>query len=85
MQNGDLDGRGLLTSILYAEGTIASFKVILPETSNNTSLLARNNRVGVNDNLYDGHDDEQELLSRELPDAQVLEPTPGEPLEIPTS
>lgn len=25
----------------------------------------------------------QELLSKELPDAQLLEPTPGEPLEIP--
>ena len=25
----------------------------------------------------------QELLSKELPDAQVLEPTPGVPLEVP--
>lgn len=29
--------------------------------------------------------DEQELLSRELPDAKVLMPIPGEPLEISTS
>eukprot|EP00268_Persea_americana_P047724 TRINITY_DN4999_c0_g1_i1.p1 TRINITY_DN4999_c0_g1~~TRINITY_DN4999_c0_g1_i1.p1 ORF type:complete len:342 (+),score=62.23 TRINITY_DN4999_c0_g1_i1:137-1162(+) len=52
MNNGDLDSKGLLSSILYSEGTIESFK---------------------------------ELLSRELPDAKVLMPIPGEPLEISTS
>lgn len=49
MRNGDLDSKGLLSSIITKEGTIESFK---------------------------------ELLSKELPDAQVLEPTPGVPLEI---
>ncbi|XP_058087693.1 uncharacterized protein LOC131234764 isoform X1 [Magnolia sinica] len=49
MKNGDLDSKGLLSSIVYAKGTIESFK---------------------------------ELLSRELPDAEVLEPRPGVPLEI---
>ncbi|KAM0961399.1 hypothetical protein ACFX15_020233 [Malus domestica] len=50
MTNGDLDAKGLLASLVSAEGTIESFK---------------------------------ELLSKELPDAQVLQPTPGVPLEIP--
>ncbi|KAG6671429.1 hypothetical protein I3843_16G003400 [Carya illinoinensis] len=50
MKNGDLDSKGLLSSIIQVEGTIESFKV---------------------------------LLSKELPDAQVLEPTPGVPLQIP--
>ncbi|XWS23275.1 hypothetical protein CRYUN_Cryun29cG0107400 [Craigia yunnanensis] len=50
MKNGDLDGKGLLASIIQAEGTVESFK---------------------------------ELLSKELPDAQALEPTPGAPLQIP--
>ncbi|KAE8100757.1 hypothetical protein FH972_018620 [Carpinus fangiana] len=50
MKNGDLDSRGLLASIIQAEGTLESFK---------------------------------ELLSKELPDTQVLEPTPGVPLEVP--
>lgn len=49
MKNGDLDSKGLLATIIKAEGTVESFK---------------------------------ELLSRELPDAKVLEPTPGVPLEI---
>ncbi|KAJ4841362.1 hypothetical protein Tsubulata_016493 [Turnera subulata] len=49
MKNGDLDSKGLLSSLIQAEGTIESFK---------------------------------ELLAKELPDAQVLEPTPGVPLEI---
>ncbi|KAB2624317.1 BRO1 domain-containing protein BROX [Pyrus ussuriensis x Pyrus communis] len=50
MTNGDLDAKGLLASLVSAEGTIESFK---------------------------------DLLSKELPDAQVLQPTPGVPLEIP--
>ncbi|KAL6007593.1 hypothetical protein ACLOJK_033092 [Asimina triloba] len=50
MKNGDLDSKGLLSRIIYAEGTVESFK---------------------------------DLLSRELPDAEVLEPQPGIPLEIP--
>ncbi|ERN05459.1 uncharacterized protein LOC18433639 isoform X2 [Amborella trichopoda] len=50
MKNGDLDSKGLLSRIIFAEGTMESFK---------------------------------ELLSKELPGAQVLEPTPGVPLEIP--
>uniref|UniRef100_A0A1J3HGQ7 Metallo-beta-lactamase domain-containing protein n=1 Tax=Noccaea caerulescens TaxID=107243 RepID=A0A1J3HGQ7_NOCCA len=49
MQNGDLDAKGILASIVKKEGTIESFK---------------------------------ELLSRELPKAQVLEPIAGVPLEI---
>ncbi|KAJ8760754.1 hypothetical protein K2173_018668 [Erythroxylum novogranatense] len=49
MKNGDLDSKGLLASIIQAEGTIESFK---------------------------------ELLTKEVPDAQVLEPTPGVPLEV---
>ncbi|GMY18309.1 hypothetical protein FCV25MIE_13548 [Fagus crenata] len=49
MKNGDLDGKGLLASIIQAEGTIESFK---------------------------------ELLSKELPEVQVLEPTVGVPLEV---
>ncbi|XP_072985851.1 uncharacterized protein [Typha latifolia] len=49
MKNGDLDTKGILSAILYNEGTLESFK---------------------------------EMLSRELPDALVLEPTPGLPLEI---
>ncbi|KAJ7943199.1 Metallo-hydrolase/oxidoreductase superfamily protein [Quillaja saponaria] len=49
MKNGDLESKGLLSSIIESEGTIESFK---------------------------------ELLSKELPDARVLEPTPGLPLEI---
>ncbi|KAF8075520.1 hypothetical protein N665_1089s0013 [Sinapis alba] len=49
MQNGDLDAKGILASIIKKEGTIESFK---------------------------------ELLSRELPKAQVLEPIAGVPLEI---
>ncbi|GLT34493.1 hypothetical protein SLA2020_090030 [Shorea laevis] len=51
MKNGDLDSKGILATIIEAEGTVESFK---------------------------------ELLSKELPDAQVLEPTPGVPLEIPS-
>ncbi|XVF86050.1 hypothetical protein PTKIN_Ptkin17bG0169400 [Pterospermum kingtungense] len=50
MKNGDLDSKGILTSIIKSEGTVESFK---------------------------------ELLSKELPDAQALEPTPGVPLRIP--
>lgn len=49
MQNGELDSRGLLASIVKGEGTVESFK---------------------------------ELLSKELPDVQLLRPTPGVPLEI---
>ncbi|KAI9071464.1 hypothetical protein K1719_046573, partial [Acacia pycnantha] len=49
MKNGDLDNKGLLASLVRAEGTVESFK---------------------------------ELLSKELPAAKVLEPTPGVPLEI---
>ncbi|KAJ0989213.1 hypothetical protein J5N97_007569 [Dioscorea zingiberensis] len=49
MKNGDQDAKGILSAILYAEGTIESFK---------------------------------ELLSRELPEACMLEPIPGVPLEI---
>ncbi|KAL0408832.1 UNVERIFIED_CONTAM: hypothetical protein Sradi_1817600 [Sesamum radiatum] len=49
MKNGDLDSKGLLSSLIEAQGTIESFK---------------------------------EILSKELPDAKVLEPTPGVPLEI---
>ncbi|XP_028768222.1 uncharacterized protein LOC114725817 isoform X2 [Neltuma alba] len=49
MKNGDLDSKGLLASLVRAEGTVESFK---------------------------------ELLSKELPAAKVLEPTPGVPLEI---
>lgn len=49
IKNGDLDSKGVLASIIQAEGTIESFK---------------------------------ELLSKELPNAQVLEPTPGVPVEI---
>ncbi|KAL9275339.1 hypothetical protein AKJ16_DCAP23529 [Drosera capensis] len=50
MKNGDLDAKGLLASIVRAEGTLESFK---------------------------------ELLSKNLPNAQVLEPIPGVPLEVP--
>ncbi|KAK7407572.1 hypothetical protein VNO78_09525 [Psophocarpus tetragonolobus] len=49
MQNGDLDSKGLLASLVSGEGTIESFK---------------------------------ELLSKELPYAKVIEPTPGVPVEI---
>ncbi|XP_019456560.1 PREDICTED: uncharacterized protein LOC109357221 isoform X2 [Lupinus angustifolius] len=49
MRNGDLDGKGILASIIQSEGTIESFK---------------------------------ELLSKELPDAKVVDPTPGIPVEI---
>ncbi|PIN23692.1 hypothetical protein CDL12_03585 [Handroanthus impetiginosus] len=49
MKNGDLDSRGLLSSLIQAEGTIESFK---------------------------------EILLKELPDATVLEPKPGVPLDI---
>ncbi|WCJ24581.1 Metallo-hydrolase/oxidoreductase superfamily protein [Euphorbia peplus] len=49
MQNGDLDSKGLLASIVQGEGTMASFK---------------------------------ELLAKEVPDAEVLEPTPGQPLQV---
>ncbi|KAK9106909.1 hypothetical protein Syun_022920 [Stephania yunnanensis] len=49
MKNGDLDGKGFLSSIITSEGTIESFS---------------------------------NLLSKELPDARMLEPTPGVPLEI---
>ncbi|KAF3785321.1 hypothetical protein EJ110_NYTH28295 [Nymphaea thermarum] len=50
MNNGDLEAKGILSTILRSEGTVDSFK---------------------------------KLLSRELPGAQVLEPIPGVPLEIP--
>ncbi|CAO2828403.1 unnamed protein product [Amaranthus hypochondriacus] len=50
MNNGGLDSKGLLASLISSEGTMESFK---------------------------------NLLSKELPDAKVLEPTPGEPLQIP--
>nr|GMD26746.1 TRNA-dihydrouridine synthase [Ipomoea batatas]GMD72230.1 TRNA-dihydrouridine synthase [Ipomoea batatas] len=49
MKNGDLDSKGILASLVQAEGTIESFK---------------------------------EILSKELPSAKVLEPTPGVPLVI---
>ncbi|KAI3467130.1 hypothetical protein Pfo_023793 [Paulownia fortunei] len=49
MKNGDLDSKGLLSSLIQVEGTIKSFK---------------------------------ELLLKELPDAKVLEPTPGVPLDV---
>lgn len=49
MRNGELESKGLLSSILQSEGTIESFK---------------------------------ELLTKEIKDVQVLEPTPGVPLEI---
>ncbi|XP_075507026.1 uncharacterized protein LOC142543565 isoform X1 [Primulina tabacum] len=49
MKNGDLDSKGLLSSLVKAEGTVESFK---------------------------------ELLSKELPEAKVLQPTPGKPIEI---
>ncbi|CAN0870559.1 hypothetical protein LINGRAHAP2_LOCUS9567 [Linum grandiflorum] len=50
MRNGELESKGLLASIIQAEGTLESFK---------------------------------ELLSQEMPDACVLEPTPGVPLKVP--
>jgi len=50
MNNGDLESKGILSSIINAEGTMESFKA---------------------------------LLSKALPDVQVLEPTPGLPLEVP--
>ncbi|XP_010695845.2 uncharacterized protein LOC104908429 [Beta vulgaris subsp. vulgaris] len=50
MNNGDLESKGLLASIIQRVGTIESFK---------------------------------ELLSKELPNAKVLEPIPGVALEIP--
>ncbi|KAK6157699.1 hypothetical protein DH2020_011947 [Rehmannia glutinosa] len=49
MKNGDLDSKGLLSSLVRAEGTMESFK---------------------------------EILLKELPDAIVLEPTPGVPLNV---
>ncbi|AAG12915.1 putative ribonuclease Z/Hydroxyacylglutathione hydrolase [Arabidopsis thaliana] len=49
MQNGELEAKGLLASLVKKEGTIESFK---------------------------------ELLLKELPEAQVLEPIAGIPLEI---
>ncbi|ONK80031.1 uncharacterized protein A4U43_C01F13040, partial [Asparagus officinalis] len=49
MKNGDLDARGILSSIISAQGSVESFK---------------------------------ELLRKEIPNANVLEPKPGEPLEI---
>ncbi|KAK4399915.1 hypothetical protein Sango_1097600 [Sesamum angolense] len=49
MKNGDLDSKGLLSSLIESQGTIESFK---------------------------------EILLKELPEAKVLEPTPGVPLEI---
>ncbi|KAF3545855.1 hypothetical protein DY000_02008932 [Brassica cretica] len=65
MQNGDLDAKGILASIIKKEGTIESFK-----TNNGDNGLWM-----------------QDLLARELPKAQVLEPIAGVPLEIlpPTS
>ncbi|KAL3830984.1 hypothetical protein ACJIZ3_019786 [Penstemon smallii] len=51
MRNGELDSKGLLSSLVKSEGTMESFK---------------------------------EMLAKEVPDAQVLEPTPGVPLEIST-
>ncbi|XP_057854827.1 uncharacterized protein LOC131064629 isoform X2 [Cryptomeria japonica] len=50
MNNGELETKGLLSSILYADGTIDSFKA---------------------------------LLSNALPHVQILEPSPGSPLDIP--
>nr|ABK22966.1 unknown [Picea sitchensis] len=50
MNNGDLESKGILSSILYTDGTMESFKA---------------------------------LLSKALLDVQVLEPTPGLPLEVP--
>lgn len=49
MQNGELDSKGLLATLVQSDGTVESFK---------------------------------ELLSKEVPDANVLEPTPGIPLDI---
>ncbi|KAK6134088.1 hypothetical protein DH2020_032185 [Rehmannia glutinosa] len=49
MKNGDLDSKGLLSSLVRADGTMESFK---------------------------------EILLKELPDAIVLEPTPGVPLNV---
>ncbi|XP_073135864.1 uncharacterized protein [Henckelia pumila] len=49
MKNGDLDSKGLLSSLVKTAGTIESFK---------------------------------EMLLKELPDAKVLQPTPGKPVEI---
>lgn len=51
MKNGDLDSKGLLSTLVKSEGTIESFK---------------------------------ELLSKELPDAKILQPTPGKPVKIST-
>lgn len=50
MNNGDLESKGILSSILYTDGTMESFKA---------------------------------LLSKASLDVQVLEPTPGLPLEVP--
>ncbi|KAL5722227.1 hypothetical protein ACHQM5_005773 [Ranunculus cassubicifolius] len=49
MRNGELEAKGLLSSIIQSEGTMETFKM---------------------------------LLSKEIQDAQVLEATPGVPLEI---
>lgn len=50
MNNGDLESKGILSSILYSDGTMESFKA---------------------------------LLSKASLDVQVLEPSPGLPLEVP--
>ncbi|KAK8916703.1 hypothetical protein KSP39_PZI023025 [Platanthera zijinensis] len=52
MKNGDLNSKGILSSIVRSKGTVESFK---------------------------------EFLTKELPDARVLEPRPGTSLEILTS
>ncbi|KAJ3686078.1 hypothetical protein LUZ61_015242 [Rhynchospora tenuis] len=49
MRNGDLDAKGVLSSVLSSVGTMEAF---------------------------------QEMLAREIPNAKLLQPTPGLPLEI---
>ena len=46
MKNGDLDGKGLLASIIQAEGTVESFKVrfIYPFMKNKWAKAPRNSR-----------------------------------------
>lgn len=50
MNNGELETKGLLSRILYVDGTMDSFKA---------------------------------LLSKALPHVQILEPSPGSPLDVP--
>lgn len=84
MQNGDLDAKGILASIIKKEGTIESFKVQAFLTK-----IWKHNQCFVLFKTNNGDNGlwMQDLLARELPKAQVLEPIAGVPLEIlpPTS